>query len=97
MHKILVGLLLVAAFGTSGIALANPALTSDQLVKAVQSSLKDYSTVDPDMSKAITGIRSIAVGPNAKVTLEMKMDGMNMSVTYICVPQGQDMACNLQQ
>lgn len=86
---------LVAAVLSSAFA-ANP-LTADQLLRSIQLSSADYSRAEPDMSKSISGMRVATVGQNAQVTLDMKADGMNMSAKYLCVVQGQDMACRQQQ
>ena len=95
MRNVILGLF--ATIALSGTAIAANPLTTDQLTKSIQESVKDYSSVEPDMSKSISGIRVVTVGSNAQVTLEMKTDGMNMSAKYLCVAQGQSMACRMQQ
>jgi hypothetical protein len=91
--------ILLAAFvaGTSASAMAANPLTSSQLLRAIQVSVADYSNVEPDMSKSISGLRSVTSGNNALVTIDMNSDGMKMSAKYLCVAQAQDMACRIQQ
>lgn len=96
MRKNIYGLLVIFSFASSGIAMADNALTADQLLKSVEVSVKDYSAVEPDMARSISGLRTTTMGANAQVTIEMNADGMRMSAKYLCAPQGQDMACNLQ-
>ena len=86
-----------AGLGVCGAARADNPLSSDQLVKSIQFSLMDQAKTDPSMFKSISGLRTTTTGTSATVSIEMKADGMNMSVKYLCVPQGQDMACRIQQ
>jgi hypothetical protein len=79
-----------------GTARAANTLSSDQLMKSADLALKDYALVEPDMSASISGIRSVTVGTNAIVTLEMNADGMKMSAKYICIPKADGMNCNQQ-
>ena len=95
MRTILIGICATITF--SGAAFAANPLTSEQLIKSVQESVKDYSNIEPDMSSSISGIRVVTIGANAQVTIEMKTDGMNMAAKYLCVAQGANMACRLQQ
>ena len=92
MRKILAVLTIIAA----NVALADNALTNDQLTTSIQESLKDYSNVEPGMMKSISGLKVVTVGPNAQVTIEMKADGMNMSAKYTCAPKNNTMLCQLQ-
>ena len=79
-----------------GTARAANTLSSDQLMKSADHALKDYALVEPEMSVSISGIRSVTVGANAIVTLEMNADGMKMNAKYICIPKADDMNCNQQ-
>lgn len=95
MNKLTMGILMMG-LSTASVAMADNALTTDQLQASIRNAVADYATVEPDMSKSISGLRVVAVGSNAQVTIEMKADGMNMSAKYLCVVQGNDMACQQQ-
>lgn len=88
---------IVTTLGFVSVAHADNALTAEQLLKSVQLAVQDQSATDPDMFKSISGLRTATVGDNAQVTVDMKADGMNMSVKYLCVPQGQNMVCRQHQ
>ena len=90
-------MIMIAGLGLSGAARADNPLTADQLVKSIQVSLTDQARNDGSMFKSISGLRTTTTATNATVAIDMKSDGMNMSVKYLCVPQGQDMACRIQQ
>ncbi|HEY8278441.1 MAG TPA: hypothetical protein VIH99_02380 [Bdellovibrionota bacterium] len=85
-----------ALLGTMSAQAVAP-LSTDQLVRSIQESLKDYTAQDPEMAKSITGLKVVTVGTNAQVLIEMKTDGMNMTAKYLCIAQGQSMACREQQ
>jgi len=93
----LITLGLLASSIASGVAYADNALTTDQLMKATQNSLADYAATQPDMTKSISGFRVTTVGATAQVIIQMNADGMSMSAKYVCAPQADDMACNIQQ
>lgn len=97
MKKKMIAVLFVASTAVCTLAQADNALTSDQLMKSIQNSVKDYATVQPDMARSISGLSTKTTGTNAQVTIQMNADGMSMSAHYICAPQGDDMACNIQQ
>ncbi len=94
MKKLILGFLAIAA---TNVAMADNALTNDQLTTSIQESLKDYANVEPGMMNSISGLKVVTVGPNAQVTIEMKADGMNMSAKYTCAPKNTAMLCQLQQ
>jgi hypothetical protein len=93
----ILNVLLLTALATPSIALADNSLSSTQLVGAIQAAVADYSSVDPDMARSISGVRATTVGANASVLIEMNADGMKMSAKYSCAPRGQEMACRSQQ
>ena len=97
MRIALLALLVGSCIGYHGVALADNSLTSEQLMKATLNSLTDSKQSEPGMAKSISGFRTSTAGANAQVIIDMKADGMNMSSKYLCVPQGQDMTCSLQQ
>jgi hypothetical protein len=80
-----------------GVAKADNPLAQDQLLKAVQSSSADYANIEPSMTKSVSGFKVTTLGNNAQVIIYMDADGMNMTAKYLCVPQGENMACHFQQ
>lgn len=95
--RILTSVLFILTSGLTITALADNPLTTEQLVKAVQASLKDYATVEPDMSRSISGFRTSTSGKRAQIIIDMNSDGMKMSARYVCASQGAEMVCNQQQ
>jgi hypothetical protein len=97
VKKILLLTLVAVGFGSHGVAMADNALTQEQLVKSTQLSLQDLTANDSSMAAEISGFRVSTVGSNAQVIIDMNADGMQMSTKYVCIPQDQTMICDLQQ
>ncbi len=75
---------------------ADNTLSAEQLMKATQASIADYSTVEVEMVKSLSGFKVTTVGANAVVILNLEADGMKMSAKYLCQPQVADMVCHIQ-
>ena len=90
--------LLVALLGIiPGLAKADNSLTEEQLLKATQLSLQDYATAEPEMTRSVSGFKVSTSGNNAVVVINMDADGMHMIAKYLCVTQGTDLSCHIQQ
>jgi hypothetical protein len=77
-------------------AKADNPLSQEQLIKATQAALLDYSGIEAEMVKSLSGFKVTTVGTNAQVILNLEADGMHMSAKYLCLPQGADMICHIQ-
>lgn len=97
MRNVVLGLLLASGTVASSAALADNPLTTDQLMRAAQLCVKATQDADPSMANSISGFRTVTVGKSVQVVVDSKADGMNMSAKYLCVPQGPDMTCRVQQ
>lgn len=78
-------------------ARADNPLNQAQLLKVTQLSLQDYAVNEPEMTKSVSGFKTVTAGNNAKVSIVMDADGMHMTANYLCVPQGADFSCHVQQ
>ncbi len=75
---------------------ADNTFTQEQMVHMTQLALVDYTAIQPDMAKSISGFKITTAAPNAKVIIYMSADGMNMTANYLCVPQDADFGCHFQ-
>lgn len=80
-----------------GIAQGDNALTQEQLLKATQLSLQDYATLQPEMTRSVSGFKASTAGSTAQVLIFMNADGMQMTARYLCVVQNGGMTCRFQQ
>ena len=95
--NLILATMVAATFGIfANVALADNTLSADQLMKATQASIADYTTVDAEMVKALSGFKVTTMGANAVVILNLEADGMHMSAKYLCQPQAADMVCHAQ-
>ena len=97
MKQIFVTLLGISCLSMPLAANADNALSTSQLLQALQVATADYVAADPEMSKSISGLKTVTTGTNAIVSIEMNSDGMKMTAKYLCVPRSSEMACRLQQ
>ena len=97
MKNLLIAAVIFVATLAGGIANADSLVTQEEMVVATQSALKDYSTIEPDMSKSVSGFKTSISGSDVQVILYMTSDGMNMTAKYLCSKQGPNFNCHFVQ